>query len=277
MSVSSLACPYLSMHSHQPWFVLQAAKEFSVSISDSPLISHFYSFETKLSSAFMLSVPDGCIDIIFDCDDTNPSVSVHGTMLQAGSVEFCKGRRYVGVRFSPGFVPDYLNLSAEELIEGSFDLLDVSFNAERVFEQVVREKNFVKQLTFLKQFFLTNTAPRKSLKLTLPVVNMICQAQGNVCIKNLESLTGYTIRTLQRSFHNDLGMTPKMFCRIIRCQSAIYKIHHNDIGFSDLAFDLGFSDQPHFLREFKHLVSVTPLDYKNRILKENFVSRMHFY
>ncbi len=277
MSVSLLASPYLSMHSHQPWFVLQAAKAFSVSISDSPLISHFYSFETPSFSPFMLSVPDGCIDILFDCDDTHPSVSVHGTMLQAGSVEFCKGRRYVGVRFSPGVIPDFLNLSAEELIEGSFDLLDVSVNAERVFEQVVREKNFVTQLTFLKHFLLTNTAPRKSLKLTLPVVNMICQAQGNIGIKRLESLTGYTIRTLQRSFQNDLGMTPKMFCRIIRCQSAIYKIHHNDIGFSDLAVDLGFSDQPHFLREFKHLVSATPLDYKNRILKEDFVSRMQFY
>ncbi|WP_236037331.1 helix-turn-helix domain-containing protein [Marinomonas vulgaris] len=49
------------------------------------------------------------------------------------------------------------------------------------------------------------------------------------------------------------------------------------VAFSDLACDLGFSDQSHFLREFKKLVSVTPLDYLHQVKQETYVSRLRYF
>ncbi|MDO6749810.1 helix-turn-helix transcriptional regulator, partial [Gilvimarinus sp. 1_MG-2023] len=83
----------------------------------------------------------------------------------------------------------------------------------------------------------------------------------SIHINDLEALTGYTTRSLQRQFRADMGMSPKAFSQIIRCQSAVYDINHSDqVAFSDLASDLGFSDQSHFSREFKKQVNTTPLD-----------------
>jgi AraC-like DNA-binding protein len=33
------------------------------------------------------------------------------------------------------------------------------------------------------------------------------------------------------------------------------------LDFAALALDLGYSDQPHFIRDFKNLVGKTPADY----------------
>lgn len=274
MSSTATVSQYFGMHSKQPWFVLRAAKEFSILPSDDPNISHFYSFEAASTASSTLAIPDGCVDILFDCDDTSPSAYVHGTPVEAMYVDLQEGHRYIGVRFSPGVVPNFLNISAGELIDAKYDFFEVMPNAEWLFEKVVAQQSFAAQVELLSLFLSEHTIPRSSSKLTLPVVNKICQQGGNIRVKELENMTGYTSRTLQRSFKSDMGMSPKAFSRIIRCQSAVYKIHHERVGFSDLAFELGFSDQSHFLREFKRLVSATPLDYQNRVQQQTYVSKI---
>lgn len=42
----------------------------------------------------------------------------------------------------------------------------------------------------------------------------------------------------------------------------------------DLAFDLGFSDQSHFLREFKQLVSTTPQHYQRTLTQNVYHERI---
>lgn len=73
-------------------------------------------------------------------------------------------------------------------------------------------------------------------------------------------------------------MSPKAFGRIMRCQAALHSLHQQgQVSFSDLALDLGFSDQSHFLREFKKLVSTTPLDYQRRTLFEAYRERIRYH
>lgn len=50
----------------------------------------------------------------------------------------------------------------------------------------------------------------------------------------------------------------------------------HDVSFSELALDLGFSDQSHFLRDFKKLVSTTPCDYQRKIVQNAYSDRISF-
>ncbi|MOA46479.1 transcriptional activator FtrA [compost metagenome] len=103
----------------------------------------------------------------------------------------------------------------------------------------------------------------------------IRESKGDIRLTQLEELTGYSCRTLQRQFQTDMGMSPKAFSRIVRCQSAIHEINRQErVIFSELACDLGFSDQPHFLREFKKLVSTTPLNYQRRVQQSAYLTRI---
>tara|TARA_B100000287_G_scaffold258028_3_gene242564 strand:- start:172 stop:1005 length:834 start_codon:yes stop_codon:yes gene_type:complete len=264
------------IHSKQPWFVLNAAKDYSLFTSQDPAISHFYSFESGAMAADTLAIPDGCVDILFDCCDTNPSAKVCGTTMTAVKANLSHGHRYFGVRFVPGMIPEFLQASATELVGHEINLLEAAPQIAPVFEQIIGQQDFRQQVAAFNDFY-HGRGLRMTSDLTRSAVSAICQHKGNIQIQELEELTGYTSRTLQRNFQSDMGMSPKTFSRIIRCQSAVYDINQSkDVAFSDLACDLGFSDQSHFLREFKKLVSATPLDYLQRVHQESYLSRIRY-
>lgn len=258
----------------QPWFVLTSSKHYDLAISCDRIISHCYTFEADHSGSQTFAIPDGCIDILFDCDQINPEAKVCGSTLEARNAELKHQHRYFGVRYHLGVVPGFLSASADELVNCEMNLLDIVPNFESAFTQIVNENCFKNQVEIFRHFYEGNT-PRTPSPLIVETINIICKNKGMLSIGQLESLTGYTCRTLQRQFKNDMGMSPKTFSRIVRCQSAIHDINYQkNIVFSELASDLGYSDQPHFLREFKKFVSATPANYQRQIQQSTYLQRI---
>jgi AraC-like DNA-binding protein len=265
------------MHSEQPWFVLSAARHYDLVMPDDPAISHFYSFEADQSNGLTFAIPDGCIDILFDCDPTNPKAMVCGSTLEARSANLDHKHRYFGVRFALGVLPDCLDATAGELVDHQVSLLDLVPESGSMLSQIVDQTEFTAQVEAFRRFY-AGAAPRTLSSLTLSAVKAIFEKKGDIRIKQLEVLTGYTCRTLQRRFQGDIGMSPKDFGRIVRCQFAIHNIHQLErIIFSELACDLGFSDQPHFLREFKKFVATTPAAYQRRIQQSAYSQRIRHW
>ncbi|WLG88032.1 helix-turn-helix domain-containing protein [Pseudomonas cucumis] len=243
--------------------------------SEHPAISHFYAFDVA-QSANLLAVPDGCVDIVFDCDATRPTARICGTPLAAQAVELHQNHHYFGVRFSPGVIPGFINVLAEELTERELDLLEVSGFAQRIFENIVQAPLLGDQMRLFNDYLAPRLMGRTST-LTAMVIQQALRHRGDIRIQQLEELSGYTSRTLHRQFSQDTGMSPKTFCRIIRCQAALDTLNtQHDVSFSELALDLGFSDQSHFLRDFKKLVSTTPCDYQRKMTQNAYTDRINY-
>lgn len=272
----NLCSPPLRQHTayEQPWFVLNSSR-YSVMPSEHPAISHFYAFDVA-HSADLLAVPDGCVDIVFDCDATRPTVRICGTPLKAQRVELLQGHHYFGVRFAPGVIPGFINVMAEDLTEQEWDLLQVSAFAQRIFENIVNAPLLQDQIKLFNDYLAPRLMGRTS-KLTAMVIQQALAHRGDLRIQQLEDLSGYTSRTIHRQFSQDTGVSPKTFCRIIRCQAALASLNtRRDVSFSELALDLGFSDQSHFLRDFKRLVSTTPCEYQRTMLRNAYNERISF-
>ncbi|KOO09544.1 helix-turn-helix domain-containing protein [Vibrio hepatarius] len=263
MPDANLEFKIASLHSVQPWFVLGAKRFNTLLTPESACTSHFYSFDASSGTDSTIAIPDGCIDLLFDCNPDNPKAYICGTPLEAKKADFTQDHYYFGVRFRPGVIPDLLNLDVEEVISNRLDLGDLVYGAEKILEQVCKADDFLGKARAVNDF-VSQFDSRTCSHLTMEVIARVTNARGNIQIQDLVNDTGYSARTLQRTFRNDTGLTPKAFSRAIRCQSAVYKIsHNNQVPLSELAFDLGFSDQAHFQREFKKLVSVTPMDYQS--------------
>jgi len=188
-----------------------------------------------------------------------------GSTLEARVADLKDKHGYFGVRFIQGVTPNFMMASAKELIEQELDLLDLVQDSEVLLAKITAHTDFVAQIHLFQHFYAGQGA-RKSSCITSEAVAEIWARNGDIRISELEAITGYSNRTLQRQFSSDIGMSPKAFSRIIRCQSAVRKINYRrEINFSELACELGFSDQPHFLREFKKLVSTTPAEYHQRV------------
>lgn len=274
MSHTFLSGQAADIRPEQPWFVLSAAQHYSLIASENPAISHFYSFEVAQNASLTLAVPDGCVDIVFDCDESHPKARVCGTTLDARSAELISNHRYFGVRFAPGVMPDFLDVMAEEITDSEFSFLDVVPDARLAVEQIMEQRQFSQQMALFTRHFASRMV-RKTSPITALIIHTIRQQKGNIRVEELEQITGYTCRTIQRLFRQDTGMSPKAFGRMMRCQAALNSLHQQaNVSFSDLALDLGFSDQSHFLREFKKLVSITPLNYQRHTVQGAYAGRI---
>lgn len=89
---------------------------------------------------------------------------------------------------------------------------------------------------------------------------------GNVRIENIARRLDLTERHLERLFREQVGVAPKQLARIVRARSARDVIRKSPgIELSAVAYELGYSDQAHFTREFKAIIGLAPADYRRRL------------
>lgn len=276
MSYNSLGTYLSNIRSKQPWLVMSAANEYYLSKSIYAEVSHFYSFENRDEPENTYAIPDGCVDILFDCHKSSPSVEVFGTPLQATNIKLKKNHKYFGVRFKSGAIPNFVDIHAKDLVNASYNLIEIFPQSNQMVEGVFGSEDFSSQKAIFEKF-LKDKNIRKKSDVTSQMLIYMFEKKGKLKIRELENIIGLSIRSMQRIFQADMGMSPKAFSRIIRCQSAVYDINQNEqVIISNLACDLGFSDQAHFQREFKQLVNATPLDYANRVKNNSYLEKIEY-
>ena len=73
--------------------------------------------------------------------------------------------------------------------------------------------------------------------------------------------TGYSHRRFVELFEGGIGLTPKVFCRVLRFRRTLVEVT-TGASLADLAFAGGYSDQSHFNREFRAFAGMTPGEYR---------------
>jgi len=69
-------------------------------------------------------------------------------------------------------------------------------------------------------------------------------------------------RRLIDLFRNEVGMTPKLFCRVQRFREIVETIQPLEtVDWVDLALSFGYTDQSHFIHEFREFSGLRPSEY----------------
>jgi AraC-like DNA-binding protein len=72
-------------------------------------------------------------------------------------------------------------------------------------------------------------------------------------------------RQLERRFKSSIGLSPKQFLRTTRFEKALRLIGESKFkNLSDIAYHLNFTDQSHFIKDFKEFSGFTPKAYLNQ-------------
>jgi AraC-like DNA-binding protein len=93
-------------------------------------------------------------------------------------------------------------------------------------------------------------------------IRRIVDAGGSLGITRLAPALGVTRQHLARRFAQLVGVSPKMFARVVRLGRVIERARAvppgEAINWSALALELGYYDQAHMVDEFRELTGVTP-------------------
>jgi AraC-like DNA-binding protein len=112
-----------------------------------------------------------------------------------------------------------------------------------------------------------NPVPTAELGRVSKVVPSIVEDRSITRVEMLVERFDIGLRQLQRLFRDYVGVSPKWVIQRYRLIEAAERLRSGDdsLDFAALAFDLGYADQPHFIRDFKNLVGMTPADYRKSL------------
>ena len=216
----------------------------------------------KLLSPFLYRViPDGCVDIFFDVNNSRDT-RVMG--FSTTHIEFALDNsfHYAGVRFLPGAFPVIFNLDASTLTDREARLDDVlSLPAARELHGVLDGQTNLQQIKpILDRYFLKKVADSRGVMDArfCNAIMIILKEHGTLNLQS-EIDTGISPRQLRRLFEFYVGASPKMFSKVIRFQY-FFQLLSSSKGqaYNKVFLDAGYYDQPHFNKDFKTFFGLTP-------------------
>jgi AraC-like DNA-binding protein len=85
------------------------------------------------------------------------------------------------------------------------------------------------------------------------------RSRGQVSVERLAEAAGVSRQHLTRVFHELVGVSPKLYCRMARFRSALGLAAAGERGgWAGVAAALGYADQSHMIAEFREFSSLTP-------------------
>lgn len=208
--------------------------------------------------------------------ETVPHPSVHLVLETSGRAEvvgvmnrkftrLIEGRgRVVGTKFRPGAfrafvsrpVSDFTNLRPSVTVV-------FGERARTLARRVLESDDDLKGIAVLEPF-LRNLKPRmdESIDLAGRVAARIAEDRSVLRVEQIVSESGVPLRRLQRLFKEYVGVSPKWTIQRYRLLEAAERMAAGvELVGADLALELGYSDQAHFIRDFKRFVGKTPAVY----------------
>ena len=190
----------------------------------------------------------------------------------------------IGVHFKPGGAFPFLGLPAGDFADTHVDLETLwGPPAGRLRERLCEARTSAVRFQLLEEALVSRLCHGVEQHYAVSAaLDMFGKNQAGPRVREAANYLGLSQRRFIQVFKAEVGMTPKLFSRIQRFQQTRTFIQHNpSINWADLAVDLGYFDQSHFIREFLEFSGLSPTDYINRhkrlIEPNTHVKRYHLH
>lgn len=188
-----------------------------------------------------------------------PQLFIFGQATHYGNLQ-AKGRiQLSGINFRPTALKNLFNLNANELRDEHINIHDLIKTS--LTEQLLHADSLEEQANCLFTCFNRLAGRRQDSGTMLTYAIEILQRGGN--IPHLLNKLNLSERSLERLFQSYIGISPKLYIRIMRFQRSIALLkERSSASLTDIAYSLDYFDQSHFIHDFKRFSGVSPKIYK---------------
>lgn len=173
-----------------------------------------------------------------------------------------------GVKFRPGGFHPFLRQPVSTLRDRSLPLQDVFGTAAASLEgEVLAHDGDDERMIATAERFLAGHLPaaEPEVERVGVIVDDIAADRGITAVEQVQERWRIGRRTLQRLFNGYVGVGPKWVINRYRLHEAIERLAAGGaVDWTELALELGYFDQAHFIRDFKALVGRPPAEYARR-------------
>jgi len=224
-------------------------------------------------------IPDGTIELMFNFGDDYAQIKdaqkvtvkgshIIGIRKQSLLISQTRKQHFFSVRFKPGGSYPFFNVPAH-LFSGNFytvdELLEKDFKTLE--EQLEEASGNEERVRLANHFFLKKLYTIPDVSRFVAKCSKVLLQNPSLTIKELSRQFNTNYKTIERRFNTVMGITPVELLKIKRFNNAVFTMYScRHTSLTAIAYECGYYDQSHFIREFKQLTHYTPRDF----LKEQF-------
>lgn len=130
--------------------------------------------------------------------------------------------------------------------------------AAAVEERISAARDDGERVSLLEQFLTARLGTRPRRTNIAALAEYVLIHRGGLSVEQLASDAGVSRQYLTRVFREDVGVTPKLYSRLARFRAALASMNSISQSWAGGAAELGFSDQSHFIADFKQFSGATP-------------------
>jgi AraC-like DNA-binding protein len=211
-------------------------------------------------AAFHELLPDSGVHLVVRLSSSGGRMVLLGPATEKASVELDRGSEYFGIRFRTAQAPRLADVRASELTNGYVELSRLGGRAvDSVADQLRSLPDAASRQRLIEDLLRRAAPPLVGDRRCRVAAQLLETHGGSLSVDELARELGLHVRSLERTFRNELGVTPKRLIRLVRLRHVLGALHAGRFGtLAELAHAAGYSDQPHMIRDFKQLTGRAP-------------------
>jgi AraC-like DNA-binding protein len=192
---------------------------------------------------------------------------ISGARTKSFGIDTAQEERVFGIQFEAGGAFPFFRMPASELENEAVDLECLwAGPAQELRERLLSTPTIEAMFLLCEKYLRAQLV--KPLELHPAVVfarQRFCRNGSNITVASVLDEVGLSQRRFIQVFHEQVGLTPKAFCRVRRFQRILEAVHRaREVDWVGVALDCGYYDQAHFIHDFREFSALTPSQYLAR-------------
>ncbi|SEN90951.1 transcriptional regulator, AraC family [Flavobacterium sp. CF108] len=227
--------------------------------------------------------PSGYVDFIINISEGMAATIINGRRKDTPAIELlghltlptrltvAKGTSILITRIYPHASALFFSDPLSEFTNYATDMYDVAQVENReLYEKIMEADGLTSKINILENHFLQLL---KKNETRLKKVSILQGLSQNLFVTNSLNLpamaqhSGLSERYIQKLYLSNIGISPSAFTSVIRFNKSLHLVLNTSESLTTIAYDCGYYDQAHFIKEFKKFTGITPFASRSSLLK----------
>lgn len=190
-------------------------------------------------------------------------LKVYGPVSKVYSYRMVGAGRLIGVKFEVGALQQLLPDPIGSYIDKELDAKEVfGPDAEDILLPLYGYESDTKIVSELQDYLASFISPISVQLATTQHLVSVIKNNAEICrVEQLSACSNLSPRAIQRYFATYVGLPPKWLIRKYRLGRALEELENDKVDILDIVSSLEYVDQSHLIRDFQHILGITPSRY----------------
>jgi AraC-like DNA-binding protein len=191
-----------------------------------------------------------------------PGIAVCGTHSTHFAIDAYQASN-MGVQFRPGGAFAFFGGSARDFTNAHISLADIwGADAHRLHQRLVQAPTAEEKIAILFRAMVERYEERERHPAVSLALGRLSRSPHRTSVRVIAREAEVSTKRLIHLFAEQVGMTPKLYLRVLRFQRVLERVHTAaSVDWMEEVERHGYYDQPHFIREFREFSGFTPTEY----------------